>query len=78
MRPVLPPNPTNIVVITLDEIWGGSESFCRLLAQEAVLAIPFGPDSVRFVTYHNIDRIAVDRALEALGRITQRLESRQK
>lgn len=69
LAPVDPPVPTNIVLVRLAPRFGGPEAFCRRLSREGVLAIPFGADLVRFVTYRDITRSAIDRALQALARI---------
>lgn len=73
MDPVDPPVPTNIVILRLDPRWGGAEAFCRCLAAEGVLSIPFGPDCVRFVTYRDITRATIDHALQALVRVAHHI-----
>lgn len=69
LTPVDPPVPTNIVLLRLAPRWGGPEAFCQRLSREGVLAIPFGADLVRFVTYRDITHSAVDQALQALAHL---------
>ncbi|SOC23771.1 threonine aldolase family protein [Stappia indica] len=69
LAPVDPPVPTNIVLLRLAPRFGGPEAFCRNLSRDGVLAIPFGADLVRFVTYRDITPSAVDRALQTLARL---------
>jgi len=55
---------TNIVVARLAS--GRPETFCAVLAQHDVLALPFGADAVRFVLYRDIDDESVARAARAI------------
>jgi threonine aldolase len=71
---VVPPNATNIVILRLDPSCGGAEAFCRRLADEGVLALPFGQHQVRMVTYQDIDTAAVEFALSALHTIAMQIE----
>ena len=72
--PITPPNPTNIVILRLEASCGGAEAFCRRLANEGVLALPFGHNLVRMVTYHDIDDAAVEFTLSALRTTTLDIE----
>jgi threonine aldolase len=64
-----PPVATNIVLLRSAPRLGGAEGLCRKLSEEGVLAIPFGADLVRFVTYRDITHSAIDHALQALARV---------
>lgn len=73
LAPVDPPVPTNIVILRLDPRWGGAEAFCECLASQGVLALPFGTDLVRFVTYRDITRAKIDHAVQALVRLAHHI-----
>lgn len=57
-----PPEQTNIVLATLTAPWTAAR-LCARLAQDGVLALPVGPDRVRFVTYRGIGDAAIDTAI---------------
>ena len=63
---VIPP-ATNIVVIALHAPGLLPKALCQRLASHAVLALPFGEDRIRMVTYRDIDDDAVDRAILAMA-----------
>jgi threonine aldolase len=61
---------TNIVLVDLAERLGKAEDFARRLAEHGVLALPFGPCRLRLVTWHEIGKAEVGRAVEAFQRAT--------
>ena len=72
LAPLLPPCPTNIVVLRLAPALGGAEALAAALAAEGVLALPFGPDLLRLVTYRGVTDADIARALEVLARVLDR------
>jgi threonine aldolase len=72
ITPLIPPTPTNIVVLRLDPCIGGAEVVVRELAAEGVLALPFGPDLLRLVTWRAVTDADVTRAIGALARVLDR------
>jgi threonine aldolase len=68
LMPLAPPCPTNIVVLRLAPALGGAVALACRLEAEGVLALPFGPDLLRLVTYREVTDADVTRALEALAR----------
>src|SRR5690606_19378472 len=71
---IMPPNPTNIVILRLDASCGGAEAFCRRLEGEGVLALPFGKNQVRMVTYQDVDAEAIQFVLSALHTTTLQIQ----
>ena len=67
---------TNIVVFSVAPLGLTSEEFLARLASRGVLGVSFGPETVRFVTHHDVETRQIDEALkmtaevarEALGR----------
>jgi threonine aldolase len=60
----LPPVETNIVIVDL--LRHGAAEVTDRLRERGVLAGAFGPKRLRFVTHHDVDRAACERAAEAL------------
>jgi threonine aldolase len=58
------PVETNIVVV--EPSGGRPEGFCELLELHGVRALPFGPEAVRFVTYRDVDDLAIEGAAAAI------------
>jgi threonine aldolase len=61
---------TNIVLVDLAERLGTSANFAKRLAEHGVLALPFGPRRLRLVTWHEIGKTEVDRAVAAFKQAT--------
>ena len=61
---------TNLVFFRVDPAWGTAKAFCRQLEKRGVLMEDTEPTVVRAVTHLDVDREAVDRAIEALGEVT--------
>ena len=57
--------PTNIVIFSVDERWE-MRDFLAALSDRGVLALPVGPDRVRMVTHHGIEREDIEQALAAV------------
>lgn len=65
---------TNIVIFRLlERYFGGASSepgdashFCRVLAAKGVLSVPVAADKVRFVTHRDVDRAAIEHALNVI------------
>jgi threonine aldolase len=72
VEPLVPPVPTNIVVLRLDPDLGGADAIARDLAADGVLVLPFGPDLLRLVTWRGVTDAAVGHVLGALSRVVDR------
>jgi threonine aldolase len=57
---------TNIVLLDVEESRRTAAEICAALAEQRVLASPFGKFSIRMVTHYDVDRAGVDRALGAM------------
>ena len=64
---------TNIVIFKLRD--GDSAAFCAALKQKGVLASAIGPHGVRFVTHHDVDRTACERAASTVSEQLRVLEA---
>lgn len=63
------PVETNIVIFHLREK-GSSGAWVEHAAKHGLLAVPFGPDMVRFVTHLDFDDTQLSEAVEILGRMS--------
>jgi threonine aldolase len=69
MRTVaLEPPQTNLVLITVAPPWTAA-SVCERLANAGVLALPVGPDQIRFATYRGITGEDIDYTVAQLQQI---------
>jgi threonine aldolase len=59
------PVQTNIVIFDLKKPFT-AESFLATLKAKDILAVPFGPQTVRFVTHLDVTEEMIDRTIEAL------------
>jgi threonine aldolase len=57
---------TNIVIFGVEPSGRTAAEICAALAEQRVLASPFGKFSIRMVTHYDVDRAGIDRALRAL------------
>jgi len=57
---------TNIVIFHVDKNRGTAIQLTESLKQDGILALPFGPQSVRLVTHHDVSRDQIERASEVL------------
>ena len=57
---------TNIVIFQVDQAMGTAEQFTDTLKQNGILALPFGPQSVRFVTHLDVSKDEIGQACEVL------------
>lgn len=55
---------TNIVIVHVDGIGETAESFLEKMKQEGILAVPFGPTTVRFVTNYDVNKRDIDTVLD--------------
>jgi threonine aldolase len=60
---------TNIVIF---EVQGGAPAFLAAIAEKGILALPVGPERVRMITHHDIERGDVERALELIHSVLLR------
>ena len=60
---------TNIVIFTIE---GGAPSFLAAIADKGILALPVGPDRVRMITHHGIERGDTERALVLIRSVLHR------
>jgi threonine aldolase len=56
---------TNIVLVELAEQLGTAETFAARLSQHGLLALPFGAQRLRLVTWHEIGATEIERAVAA-------------
>ena len=63
------PAMTNILVFRMHDDQGATPLLAHL-RQAGILALPFGPDTVRFVTHLEITDEAIDRTVQALASFT--------
>ena len=64
---VEPEPQTNIVLLVIDTCGLEPALFCAELARRRVLALPFGPQRVRFVTYRGLTDADIDQAADAIA-----------
>lgn len=62
------PVRTNIVIFDLKQPFS-AESFLATLEAKDILAVPFGPQTVRFVTHLDVTEAMIDRTIEVLKSI---------
>lgn len=55
---------TNIVLVHVEGIGETAESFLEKIKQEGILAVPFGPTTVRFVTNYDVSKKDIDTAID--------------
>ncbi|MRG86325.1 low-specificity L-threonine aldolase [Salinibacillus xinjiangensis] len=58
---------TNIVLINVEDTGHNAESFLTALQKEGVLAVPFGPNTVRFVTHYDVSGQDIDRVIKKVN-----------
>lgn len=64
---------TNIVIFHVDKNRGTAIQMTESLKQDGILALPFGPQSVRLVTHHDVSGDQIEHACEVLrGHATKR------
>jgi len=62
------PVKTNILIFDLKTPWT-AETFLAKLASEGIMAVPFGPKTVRFVTHLDLNEEMIKRVIEVLKSI---------
>lgn len=70
----VPPPPTNILLVHFTERGGGRESparLCAALVRAGLLALPFGPGTVRLVTYRGVSDEDVAAAVAAVADVSR-------
>lgn len=60
---------TNIVLVDVKEAGYSAEEFVQKLKDEKVLAVPFGPYSVRFTTHYDVSQDQVEAVIPIIKRI---------
>jgi threonine aldolase len=61
---------TNIVVVDVSDLQMTSQAFVKELEKERVLAVTFGPTSVRFTTHHQVSQQDIKRTIEVIKKIS--------
>lgn len=61
------PPATNIVLLHLHDVQASSQDLCAALADDGVVALPFGAHTVRFVTYRGITDSDIERVIAAVA-----------
>jgi threonine aldolase len=62
---------SNIVIVQVDPRRGTAKQLVEQLREHGVLAMPFGPQSIRMVTHLDLSSSQIDRACEVIERIGQ-------
>jgi threonine aldolase len=62
---------SNIVLVQVDPRRGNARQLVDQLREHGVLAMPFGPQSIRMVTHLDLSSSQIDRACEVIERIGQ-------
>jgi threonine aldolase len=62
------PVVTNIVIVTLAGA-RKADAFLALLREQGVLAAAFGPNMARFVLHHDVDDVALEKAIHTLRKL---------
>jgi threonine aldolase len=61
---------TNIVVVDVANLQMSSQAFVNELEKQGVLAVTFGPTSVRFTTHHQVNRQDIERTIDLVANIS--------
>ncbi|MCM3601580.1 low-specificity L-threonine aldolase [Robertmurraya korlensis] len=61
---------TNIVVVDVANLQMGSQAFVNELEKQGVLAVTFGPTSVRFTTHHQVNKGDIERTIDFVAKIS--------
>ncbi len=64
-KPIAEPE-TNIVILQIDSKWGTAAQFIEKLKKDRILALAFGPQSVRFVTHLDNEIDELERACDVI------------
>ncbi|WP_181347375.1 low-specificity L-threonine aldolase [Thalassobacillus sp. CUG 92003] len=62
---------TNIVLVNVKNLGYTSEQFLTMLKENDILAAPFGPHTVRFVTHYGISRMNINSVIEHVAAVPQ-------
>ncbi|MFN7250530.1 MAG: low-specificity L-threonine aldolase [Anaerobacillus sp.] len=60
---------TNIVLIDISKTAIDSSTFIEKLKQENILAVSFGPTTVRFTTHYDVKRDEIEQAIDIISKI---------
>jgi len=61
---------TNIVVVDVANLQMSSQAFVNELEKQGVLAVTFGPTSVRFTTHHQVNKQDIERTIDLVANIS--------
>lgn len=61
---------TNMVVIDVANLQMSSQAFVNELERQGVLAVTFGPTSVRFTTHHQVNKQDIERTIDLVAKIS--------
>lgn len=61
---------TNIVVVDIANLQMSSQAFVKELEKQGVLAVTFGPTSVRFTTHHQVNKQDIERTIDLVANIS--------
>jgi threonine aldolase len=61
---------TNIVVVDVANLQMSSQAFVNELEKQGVLAVTFGPTSVRFTTHHQVNKLDIERTIDLVAKIS--------
>nr|WP_239584252.1 low-specificity L-threonine aldolase [Aquibacillus albus] len=64
---------TNILLVNVEKAGFTSDSFLKELKNKGVLAVPFGPSTVRFVTNYGVTKDDIDQALLAVQQLVNEI-----
>lgn len=62
---------TNIVLAEVDPAWGTAEKLVQALEKEEILAVGFGPQTVRFVTHKDVGELDAAKLVDTLKRFME-------
>ncbi|MCK6257190.1 low-specificity L-threonine aldolase [Fictibacillus sp. KIGAM418] len=60
---------TNIVLVNIGQTGFSTSRFLQLLKEEGVLAVAFGPQTIRFTTHYEISIKDIEQAIEKISKI---------
>ncbi|MGO4890053.1 low-specificity L-threonine aldolase [Anaerobacillus sp. MEB173] len=62
---------TNIVLVNVEQLGLTSAQFIELLKKEGVLAVSFGPYTIRFTTHYDVNRNQIDKVIDIVQSIVK-------
>jgi threonine aldolase len=60
---------TNIVLVDIEKLNMSSAQFLELLKSEGILAVAFGPTTIRFTTHYNVSTEQIDQVISKISKL---------